>query len=148
MEPAQIVPLVCMAREICFRTFFTRRTDCRQLAAVCFAVCRELRIFPLGNGEQSIDRCRHGSGVLASCQRMQEDPTAFAPALGKASIAQNSDMARNARLALPENLRQFAHCKLHRAQQAHNAQAGRIGQSAGDGFDAHEHEHIKIFLYL
>jgi hypothetical protein len=53
--------------------------------------------------------------------------------LGKASIAQDFDMARNARLALAQNLRQFAHGQLHRRQKAHDAQARGIGQRAQQG---------------
>jgi hypothetical protein len=57
-------------------------------------------------------------------------------------------MARDARLALAEHLREFAHRKLHRPQQPRNAQAGRIGESLEDILDQHRRGHIKIFLYL
>ena len=37
-------------------------------------------------------------------------------------------MARNARLALPEHLRQLTHRQLHQPQQRDDAQPGRVGK--------------------
>ncbi len=47
-------------------------------------------------------------------------------------------MTRHARLALAENLRDFAYRQFHRRDQAHDPQTGRIGQGAKGGFGIHE----------
>ena len=58
-------------------------------------------------------------------------------------------MARYARLALAEHLRKLAHGQLHRAEQAGDAQPGRIAQRLEDVLDHHrDGQHIKIFLYV
>jgi putative hemolysin len=92
-----------------------------------------------------LDRLDHGPARFALAQ---EHPAALAAAFGKASVAQDADMARHARLALAEHLRKLAHRKLHRAQQPRDAQPGRIAQRLEDVFDDHCQNHIKIFLYL
>ena len=56
-----------------------------------------------------------------------EHPAAFLAALGDAGIAEDLDVAADARLALAQHLRQLAYRQLHRAEQREDAQPGRIG---------------------
>jgi hypothetical protein len=46
-------------------------------------------------------------------------------------------MARNARLALSQHLRQFAHGEFHDAKKAHYPQPGRVGKGPHDSLDTH-----------
>jgi predicted small lipoprotein YifL len=62
----------------------------------------------------------------------EENPAPFLAANGESRINEDADMARNARLALAENLRKLTHRELHRAQQSHNPEACRIGKRAED----------------
>ncbi len=79
----------------------------------------------------AIQRRRHRLHRLTIAQR-DEDPAAFLAALGQFGIDQNLHMATDARLALPQHLRQFAHRQLHRAQQRQYAQPRRIAEGAKD----------------
>jgi hypothetical protein len=47
-------------------------------------------------------------------------------------------MARNARLALPQHLRQFPHGQLHAGQQPHDPQSRGIGQGTKSVEQGHE----------
>ena len=58
--------------------------------------------------------------------------------------AQYPNMARYARLALPEDLRHFAHRQLHRAEQAHDSQARPVRQSPKDRLDVHAAQYKDI----
>ena len=58
----------------------------------------------------------------------QEDPAPLAAALDDPGFGEDTDVARNARLALLEHRRQLADRQLHLAQQGDNAQARRVGQ--------------------
>ena len=61
----------------------------------------------------------------------------YAPPFGQPCVAQYADMARNTWLALAKHLRNLADGKLHRAEQAHDTQARRVGESAEDQFGSH-----------
>ena len=78
-------------------------------------------------------RARPQSGADAS-RRAQRDehPAAFLAALGEPGVAEDLDMARHARLALPEHLRELADRQLHRAQQREDAQPRRVGKRTED----------------
>ena len=71
---------------------------------------REHRLDPLGLGKR------------------QEHPASFLAALEHAGIGEDLEMARHARLALAEHLRELSDRQLHQPQQGHDAQPGRIGK--------------------
>jgi len=75
-------------------------------------------------------------------RRTEKHPAALTPAFGKASVTQDLDMARNARLALTQDLRQFAYGKFHARKQPHDPQARRIGKGS-QGFENRHGTHIK-----
>ena len=134
---SQIIPIAGVASEITFCTFFARIADRCEFVPVRFACLGEFGILLLGGDQQSIKSGHRGSSLVRSAGRAKEDPAAFAAALCKTGVAQNSDMTRNARLTLSQDLGQFSNGKLHRAQQPRNAQSGGIGQSLEDGIDRH-----------
>jgi hypothetical protein len=63
----------------------------------------------------------------------KEHPAPLLAPLGESGIGEDLHVARDAGLALAQHLREFAHRKLHRAQQREDAQPGRIGKRAEDG---------------
>jgi hypothetical protein len=79
-------------------------------------------------------------------RRTEKHPAALTPAFGKASVTQDLDMARNARLALTQDLRQFAYGKFHARKQPHDPKARRIGKGS-QGFENRHGTHIKYSLY-
>ena len=97
---------------------------------------------PGGVGRRSRDRRRRArpsgraAGRAARSARRgaeaEEHPAPLLAPLGEAGVDQDLDVARDARLALPEHLRELADRKLHRAQQRQDAKPRRIGQSGED----------------
>ena len=137
-----------MARKVAFGCFLTRGSDRCELAAILIALARKFGVFALCDGEQARNGGGERSRTVGPSGSPQKDPAALAAALCKTRIDENSDVTRNARLALPQHLRNFAHGKLHRAQQAQYSQAGRVCQRTEDRIDVHHKRHIKIFLCL
>ena len=81
----------------------------------------------------------------------QEDPAAFLAAFERAGIGEDANMARYARLALAEDLRELADRKLHRAQQREDPQPRRVGESlqqVGERQRVHVQADIKKTLYV
>ena len=68
-----------------------------------------------------------GSTALGVGER-QEHPAALLAPLEHAGIGEDLQVARHARLALPEHLRQLADRQLHQPQQRDDAQPGRVGK--------------------
>ena len=134
VEGAQFIPLTGMAGEIGLRRCLARLADRGELGAVGLAQGGEGGFVRFGEREQVLHRIDHRPRGFAL---PQEHPAAFAPAFGETRVAQDADMARDARLALTQHLREFAHGKLHRAEQAGDAQPGRITQSLEDVLDHH-----------
>ncbi|WIX29269.1 hypothetical protein QQW99_19470 [Bacillus amyloliquefaciens] len=73
-----------------------------------------------------VDRRRHRRRRRGAAER-DEYPAALLAPFGEAGVAQDLDVAADARLALPEDLRKLADRQLHRAQQREDAQPRRIG---------------------
>ena len=70
--------------------------------------------------EQRLDPLRIGE--------RQEHPAALLAPLEHAGVGEDLEVARNARLALAEHLRQLADRQLHQPQQREDAQPRRIGE--------------------
>ena len=82
----------------------------------------------LGRGiGPAIDQREHRLDPLRIGQR-QEHPAAFLAALENSRIGENLEVARDARLALPQDLRELANRKLHQPQERDDAQPGRVGK--------------------
>ena len=81
-----------------------------------------------GGDEMAGQRARRAARAEAI-----EDPAAFAKAVEKTRLAQQLQMARHARLALPEDLRQFADRQLAAGAQNQEAQSRRLGHRAQGG---------------
>ena len=107
------------------------------MAAILAAAGGEGGVVQLGGGQQPRGRFtqRRRAG-FADCTA-HEHPAAFLAPFGQPGVAQDADMARHARLTLPQHLREFAHRQLHMGQQAHDAQPRRVGQRAHEGIDPH-----------
>ena len=106
----------------------------------------------LGQFQQARRRAAQRGRAAFTDRRLKKNPTAFLAAFGKPGIGKDADMARDARLALPQHLRQFAHGQLHCGQQAHDPEAGRVRQGAQqrvnpDGHGVSSHKDINISLY-
>ena len=91
----------------------------------------------LAGGEQAGDRAAQRRRPVGADGDVQEHPGAFPATLGQPGVAQDLDVARDARLALPEHLGQLAHRQLHVGEQPHDAQPRRIGERAQGGFELH-----------
>ena len=144
VERAQRVPFVGMAREIGFGGRFTRRTDRRQMAPVPCTALREALVLGLSRGDElrcerahRWVRCAAREGPARADRALEEHPAAFLAPLGEPGIAEDADVARDPRLALPQHLREFAHRQLHVRQQAHDAQPCRVGKRAQERVDLH-----------
>ena len=148
MQSPQLIPIVRMFGEIRLGFAFAMVADIRQLAPILFALAGKLSIGTFRLNEKIRNRCAERWGFAGVSARTQEYPAALSTPFGESGIAQDSDMARDAGLALPENLRDFADRQLHRAKQAHDPEPGRIGKGAEEVFGSHCEEDIKIFLYL
>ena len=94
-------------------------------------------VLVLARREQPRRRRAQRAGTAFGNRAAQEHPRSLAPPLGQHGIAQDFHMARDARLALPQHLRQFAHRQLHVGQQPHDPQPGRVRQRAQGGFKLH-----------
>jgi hypothetical protein len=62
----------------------------------------------------------------------EKHPAALLAPFGEAGVDQDLHMTRDARLALAQDLGQFAHAQLHRAQQHEYPHPGRIRQCSED----------------
>jgi hypothetical protein len=126
------------------------QTILRALAAKA-AVCRFSR------DQHARQRCAEVNCCTRVADRStQKHPAAFAAAFGKTGIAQDFDMARDARLALTQNLRKLTHSEFHAGEQPHDPEAGRICKGAKRFKNSHlayikktlyYASHIKISLY-
>ena len=74
-----------------------------------------------------VDQCEHRLDAVGLGER-QEHPASLLAPLEHPGVGEDLEMARDARLALPEHLRQLAHRQLHQPQQHHDAQPGRVGE--------------------
>ena len=137
MELAQAVPLRGMAGKIGLRGGFPAGADRGEMAAVLGTAGGELGIVAFGSGKQARGGGAHRRGGPLGDARPQEHPAAFLAPFGETGVAQDAHVARDARLALPEHLGKLADGELHRAEQAHDAQPGRVGQRAQEGIDPH-----------
>lgn len=118
VERAQLVPFAGVAGEILFGRRFAGVANRGEFLAVALAQRGKGGLFGFGDGEQVLHRFQHRSARFCLTQ---EHPAAFTAAFGQPRIAQDADMARHPRLALPEHLRQFPDSQLHRAEQAGDA---------------------------
>jgi hypothetical protein len=141
MHAAQAVPFFGMPREIFGGIGIARGADRIEMLAVLVALAAKARISAFGLAQKVGQRGQQSGTTALTQRRAQEYPAAFAAALGKPGVAQDLDMTRDARLALLEDLRQFADRKLHAGQQPHDPQAGGIGKSA-KGIKHGHHEPI------
>lgn len=58
----------------------------------------------------------------------EKDPASFLAPLDETGIGKNSNVPGDPRLALPQELRQLTHRKLHAREERENAQSRRIGK--------------------
>ena len=75
----------------------------------------------------AIDRIEQGSCPVGVGQH-QEHPAALLAPRDQPAVGKDADMARNTRLALPEQLRQLTDRQFHRPQQRENPQPTGIGK--------------------
>ena len=137
MEPTQLVPFGGVASEIGRSADLPRGADRGQMPPVFAAARGKLGVTFFCHREQIGGGSAQGRGPARADRAAQEHPAAFFAALGQGCIAQDPHMTRDARLALPQHLRQFADRQLHRGEQAHDAQPGRVSQCAQGGIDPH-----------
>src|SRR3546814_277261 len=69
----------------------------------------------------------------------EENPASFLAALGEPGVDQYLHVTGDARLALPQHLRQLAHRQFHRAQEAQDAETRGIGERPEE-FGGVEHQ--------
>ena len=137
MQQAKCVPLLGMAREPGVGLGGTLSSNLGEVPAIFCAAGGEGAVLVFGDGEQARCRIAQWRGQTFTDRIAQEHPATLLAPLGKARIAQDANVARDAWLALTEYLREFAHCQLHVSQQAHDAQPGKVRQGAQGGFDPH-----------
>ena len=107
------------------------------MAAVLAAARGEAGIVALGRSEEGRRRRTQRWCAVLADGAAQEYPRTFLAPLGQAGVAEDADVARDARLALPQHLGEFPHGQLHGAEQAHDAQPRRVRQGAQEGVDLH-----------
>ena len=76
----------------------------------------------------AVEQLRTAARSAPASAEAQEHPAAFLAPLGEAGVDQDLDVARDARLALPEHLGELADRQLHRPQQREDAQPVGIGK--------------------
>ncbi len=139
MEQAQRVPFLGVAREPGLGAVGAGSTDRGKVTAVLGTACGERGVVGFGDGEQPCGGSPQRRRAVLAHRLAHEHPAAFLAPFRQPGIAQDADMARNARLALAEHLRQFADRQFHGAEQAHDAQPGVVGKRAQEGVDLHGH---------
>ena len=77
-------------------------------------------------------RLRDRLADRAAFDDAQEHPAPLAPPLDQPGLDEDADVARHARLALPQHGGEFADRQFHLAQQRDDPQPGRVRQSAED----------------
>ena len=77
--------------------------------------------------EPLVDKVENRLRARVGGQR-QEHPAAFLVAVEQAGVAENLHVARDARLALAQHVRQFADRQFHIAQERQDADPRRIGK--------------------
>ena len=82
----------------------------------------------LGIGVDAAGHRSNRGSIRSRLGKLEINPAPLLAAADQPRIAKDSDMARYARLALAEQLRQFADRQLHRPQQRQDAQPRRVGQ--------------------
>jgi len=137
VQHPQPVPFLGMGGEIFGCAVLARSANRGEVAAILGAARGEGIVAVLGGAQQSRDGGGETGTFRAPDQLPQEHPAALLAPLGKARIAQDPGMARDARLALSEHLRELADRQLHRRQQPHDPQPGRVRKRAQGGFDPH-----------
>ena len=127
-------------------------------AALMAARCRLSSAAARGEADRrhSLPKSRATCAVAAPSRRCALDhrsrcltkhPASLLAPLRQSGIAQDTDVARNTRLALAEDLCKLPDRELHVGQQPHDTQARRIGKRTQD-IDLYTwRNHIKISLY-
>ncbi len=146
IERADRIPLAGVLREEIRRALIAHGANRAQLLTVAGMLRRQRLAHRVLAAQKRIEQPR-GRMVAAWQGGAQEDPAAFLVPFGQASLRQDADVARHARLALVEHLRQFAHRQLHQLQQQHDAQPAIVGQCPEEGSMSME-GHIKKSLYV
>jgi len=121
VQRPDLVPDLSVTREIAVGGLGTFGADRFGTSRVGSEQCLGRPVSPLVNQrEQRVDALRFGE--------RQEYPAALLAALQYPRIGEDLQVARDARLALPENLRQLSDRQLHQPQQRDDAQPSRIGK--------------------
>ena len=137
MHAAKLVPIFRMVGKIGQRFALAVLANLGQLASVLTTFLGELRIDRFSLDQQFGNRTAQWWRLTRIGSSAQEHPATLAPPFGQPCVAQYADMARNTWLALAKHLRHLADGQLHRAEQAHDTQARRVGESAEDQFGSH-----------
>src|SRR5262245_19466189 len=90
--------------------------------------CKQL----LGLGIETLAQLEKLVGAVGLGE-LKIDPATFLATTYEARVGQDADMSRNARLALPQKLRQFADGQLHSTQQRQDAQPCGVCQRLEKG---------------
>ena len=146
MERAQRIPFLGMAGEIVFRRRFASRANGGEMAAVLGAARGEGGVVALRGVENARRRLSERRGTVLPDRAAQEDPAAFLAPLGEPGVAQDADVARDARLALAEHLCKLSDGQFHMREQAHHPQPGRVRQGAKQGLNSHRAAYKDFFI--
>ena len=122
MQGTDCVPFLGMFGEIGLRRPGPVRPHRRQPG--------EIRRLPQGFAVgwlQPVEQGEEGHDPFVPAQS-QENPVPLLAPLHQPGFGQDANMARHARLALPHNLGDFSHRKLHGAQQMHDPQPRRVAE--------------------
>ncbi len=115
MELADAIPLRGVRTEIILRRSSARRPN----SAKPVAVARDHRILGIESGDQFAREL----GRAATLGEPEKRPGALAEALDQTGFGQQLEMARDARLRLPQYLGQVGHRQFCLAEQHEDAQA-------------------------
>ena len=122
IERADSVPLRCVLAKIGGGKIGTLLLDCAQ----ALQIESDGRIIFIAGPDQLTRQRPRRTGLAQAI----EDPAAFAEAIEQPGLAQQLEMTRHARLALPEDLGQFADGQFPAGAQHGEPQPGRLGHRA------------------
>lgn len=114
VQPAQDVPFGGVAGKIGLGAGLPGGADRGKVAAVFVTAGGKGGIALFGDVEQAGGGGGQRRCMLGTDRAAQEHPRSFLAPFGQRGIAQNANMARDPRLALPQHLGKLSHRQLHR----------------------------------
>lgn len=129
VQRAQFIPFTGVSGKVLVGGFFAALTNGGELTPVVHARLGEAGFLCLGNRKDSVQGGHHWPRIIVSACAAQEHPAAFSAALSQARVAQDTNMARDAGLALTKSLSKLADSQLHGCKQSRDAKPRGIGKS-------------------